>query len=102
MLIRDGDHLSLSNRCENNPQFSLGHSESITPFVSFVPNSVTDYLLFDLLCFSSEKILLGIQDLLDNPNANDPANGDAYELFIKSKPAYNNKVKQIAAQYTPS
>lgn len=46
-----------------------------------------------------EQILLGIQDLLDTPNANDPANGEAYDLFMKSKPAYNNRVKQIAQQY---
>lgn len=46
------------------------------------------------------QILLGIQDLLDNPNAKDPANGEAYDLFIKSRTAYNNRVKQIASQYS--
>eukprot|EP00177_Eucheuma_denticulatum_P002508 GFKZ01004504.1.p1 GENE.GFKZ01004504.1~~GFKZ01004504.1.p1 ORF type:complete len:158 (-),score=12.26 GFKZ01004504.1:537-1010(-) len=48
-----------------------------------------------------KQILLGIQDLLDTPNPEDPANGEAYDLFMKSKPAYNNRVKQIAIQYTP-
>lgn len=28
------------------------------------------------------KILLGIQDLLNNPNANDPAQSDAYHTFM--------------------
>jgi ubiquitin-conjugating enzyme E2 I len=27
------------------------------------------------------QILLGIQDLLDNPNVNDPAQSDAYTMF---------------------
>jgi len=48
------------------------------------------------------KILLGIRDLLDTPNASDPANGEAYDLFMKSKSAYNSRVKQLAIQYTPS
>lgn len=48
-----------------------------------------------------KQILLGIRDLLDGPNANDPANGEAYDLYMKSRSAYNNKVKQIAAQFAP-
>ncbi len=44
-----------------------------------------------------KQILLGIQDLLDTPNAADPANGEAYELFTKSKAAYDVKIRQIAA-----
>jgi hypothetical protein len=28
-----------------------------------------------------KKILLGIQDLLDDPNVNDPAQSDAYSMF---------------------
>jgi ubiquitin-conjugating enzyme E2 I len=49
-----------------------------------------------------KQILMGIQDLLDTPNALDPANGEAYDLFMKSKTAYNNRIKQIAAQNAPS
>lgn len=48
-----------------------------------------------------KQILLGIQDLLDNPNASDPANGEAYDLFMKSKNQYNNRIKQIASQFAP-
>lgn len=53
----------------------------------------------DLFEFRSIQILLGIQDLLDTPNAQDPANAEAHDLFMKSKPAYQNRVKQIAAEY---
>jgi ubiquitin-conjugating enzyme E2 I len=49
-----------------------------------------------------KQILMGIQDLLDTPNALDPANGEAYDLFMKSKTAYNNRIKQIAAQNAPA
>jgi hypothetical protein len=34
---------------------------------------------------SARQILLGIQDLLDDPNVNDPAQSDAYTMF-KSVP----------------
>eukprot|EP00172_Hildenbrandia_rubra_P002667 Plantae.Rhodophyta-Hildenbrandia_rubra.ctg3698.p1 GENE.Plantae.Rhodophyta-Hildenbrandia_rubra.ctg3698~~Plantae.Rhodophyta-Hildenbrandia_rubra.ctg3698.p1 ORF type:complete len:158 (+),score=20.88 Plantae.Rhodophyta-Hildenbrandia_rubra.ctg3698:295-768(+) len=48
-----------------------------------------------------KQILLGIQDLLDTPNPSDPANGDAYDLYMKSRNAYIAKIKQIAAAATP-
>ncbi|PXF48528.1 SUMO-conjugating enzyme ubc9 [Gracilariopsis chorda] len=48
-----------------------------------------------------KQILLGIQDLLDNPNTKDPANGEAYDLFMKSRVSYNNRVKQVAAENAP-
>ncbi len=40
--------------------------------------------------------------MLNNPNASDPANGEAYDLFMKSRQSYNNRVKQVAAHYTPA
>lgn len=48
-----------------------------------------------------KQILLGVQDLLDTPNPDDPANGEAHELFMQSKDAYTNRVKQVAAQNIP-
>ncbi|KAG5634415.1 SUMO conjugating enzyme Hus5 [Sphagnurus paluster] len=35
-----------------------------------------------------KQILLGIQDLLDDPNVNDPAQSDAYTMFKNDKVAY--------------
>lgn len=49
-----------------------------------------------------KQILLGIQDLLDTPNAMDPANGEAYDLFMKSRAQYNNRIRQIALANTPT
>lgn len=34
-----------------------------------------------LRLFNSHQILLGIQDLLDDPNVNDPAQSEAYTMF---------------------
>jgi len=39
--------------------------------------------------------LLGIQDLLDDPNPESPAQAEAYNLFKKDKSAYEKKIKQI-------
>lgn len=35
-----------------------------------------------------KQILLGVQDLLDSPNAEDPAQQEAFELFRKDKAQY--------------
>lgn len=48
-----------------------------------------------------KQILLGVQDLLDTPNVLDPANGEAYDIFMKSKVSYQNRVKQVAASNPP-
>ena len=47
------------------------------------------------------QILLGIQDLLDNPNNNDPAQGDS-SYVLKNNPAeYKRKIRAQAQKYTP-
>ena len=45
-----------------------------------------------------KQVLIGIQDLLDNPNPNSPAQADAYHLFISDKKEYAQRVKEVAAK----
>lgn len=42
-----------------------------------------------------KQILLGIQDLLNDPNPDSPAQADAYNLFKRDRQAYEKKVKAI-------
>ncbi|KAL1661138.1 ubiquitin-conjugating enzyme 9 [Schizophyllum commune] len=48
-----------------------------------------------------KQILLGIQDLLDDPNVNDPAQSDAYTMFKNDKIAYDKRIKQQARENVP-
>ncbi|OTA99886.1 hypothetical protein M426DRAFT_76123 [Hypoxylon sp. CI-4A] len=41
-----------------------------------------------------KAIALGIQDLLDNPNPDSPAQADAYNLFKRDKVEYEKRVKR--------
>ncbi|KAL7677723.1 hypothetical protein ACOME3_003960 [Neoechinorhynchus agilis] len=43
-----------------------------------------------------KEILLGIQDLLDNPNIKDPAQADAYATYINNRPLYDKKIREQA------
>ncbi|KAK4053485.1 Dcp1p-Dcp2p decapping enzyme complex alpha subunit [Microbotryomycetes sp. JL201] len=45
-----------------------------------------------------KQIVLSIQDLLTSPNANDPAQLDAYQLYKKDIKAYEKRVKQQARE----
>ncbi|VDN98008.1 unnamed protein product [Rodentolepis nana] len=45
------------------------------------------------------QILLGIQDLLDHPNPKDPAQADAYTLFIQNRKEYDAKIKKQAEAF---
>ena len=38
--------------------------------------------LIDILIYSFDQILLGIQELLDNPNPRDPAQAEAYTIYM--------------------
>src|SRR6266480_2044972 len=42
-----------------------------------------------------KQILLGVQDLLDDPNPDSPAQADAYNLFKKDRAQYEVKIKRI-------
>jgi len=48
-----------------------------------------------------KQILLGIQDLLDNPNPNSPAQAEAYTLYVTNKSEYLRRVKNQALKYPP-
>lgn len=43
-----------------------------------------------------KQILQGIQDLLNEPNPNSPAQGEAYMLFKNNRAAYDKKIREIA------
>ena len=38
-------------------------------------------------------MLLGIQTLLDEPSAKDPAQSEAYEYYVNKRPEYDRRVK---------
>lgn len=42
-----------------------------------------------------KSILIGIQDLLNDPNPESPAQADAYNLFKRDKPAYEKKIRTV-------
>ncbi|OON19004.1 ubiquitin--protein ligase [Opisthorchis viverrini] len=46
-----------------------------------------------------KQILLGIQDLLDSPNPKDPAQADAYTLFIQNRKEYDARIKKQAEAF---
>ena len=43
-----------------------------------------------------KQMLLGIQDLLNTPNPNSPAQSEAYQLFVTDKAGYAVKVRAEA------
>lgn len=45
-----------------------------------------------------KQILLGVQDLLNDPNPGDPAQADAFHLFKQDRTAYERRVRQIARE----
>ena len=48
-----------------------------------------------------KQIVLGIQDLLNDPNASDPAQSDAYTMFKNDRAAYEKRVRIQARENIP-
>ena len=48
-----------------------------------------------------KQILQGIQDLLDEPNPDSPAQSEAYSLFVQNRAGYKRRVQQEARKYAP-
>jgi len=51
---------------------------------------------------SVKQVLLGIQDLLDDPNPNSPAQSEAYGLYTSDKQEYRRRVRAEAKKNTPT
>jgi ubiquitin-protein ligase len=45
-----------------------------------------------------KQIALGVQDLLDNPNPESPAQAEAYNLFKKDRTEYEKRVRREVRQ----
>lgn len=48
-----------------------------------------------------KQILTGIQDLLNEPNPDSPAQSDAYHLLMNNKTEYSRRVRAEAVKNTP-
>eukprot|EP01095_Lingulamoeba_sp_RSL-Kostka_P012516 TRINITY_DN4984_c0_g1_i1.p1 TRINITY_DN4984_c0_g1~~TRINITY_DN4984_c0_g1_i1.p1 ORF type:complete len:176 (+),score=60.55 TRINITY_DN4984_c0_g1_i1:50-529(+) len=46
-----------------------------------------------------KQILLGVQDLLDTPNPDSPAQREAYQSFVTNKSFYSEKILEQARKY---
>lgn len=46
-----------------------------------------------------KQLLIGIQDLLNNPNPEDPAQAEAYQIFCQNRTEYEKRVRREAAKY---
>jgi ubiquitin-conjugating enzyme E2 I len=46
-----------------------------------------------------KQILMGVQDLLDNPNNDDAAQHAAFQVYSRSKAEYSKKVKAQAKKF---
>jgi ubiquitin-conjugating enzyme E2 I len=49
-----------------------------------------------------KQVLIGIQDLLDDPNPESPAQSEAYQLYLNNKAEYKRRVKAEATKNMPS
>ena len=45
------------------------------------------------------QMLVGIQDLLDSPNPESPAQSEAYQLFTTDRSAYSKRIREEAKKY---
>uniref|UniRef100_A0A3Q2Q4R7 SUMO-conjugating enzyme UBC9 n=1 Tax=Fundulus heteroclitus TaxID=8078 RepID=A0A3Q2Q4R7_FUNHE len=49
-----------------------------------------------------KQILLGIQELLNEPNIQDPAQAEAYTIYCQNRVEYEKRVRAQAKKYSPS
>jgi ubiquitin-conjugating enzyme E2 I len=49
-----------------------------------------------------KQVLLGIQELLGDPNPDSPAHDGAYRLYLKDVAAYERRIRDQARQFTPA
>ncbi|CAB1337886.1 unnamed protein product [Coregonus sp. 'balchen'] len=58
--------------------------------------------LFHPNVYPSGTILLGIQELLNEPNIQDPAQAEAYTIYCQNRVEYEKRVRAQAKKFSPS
>ena len=48
-----------------------------------------------------KQLLVGVQDLLDEPNPESPAQSEAYQLYMNNREQYRRRVRQEARANAP-
>jgi ubiquitin-conjugating enzyme E2 I len=48
---------------------------------------------------SIKQLLVGIQELLVSPNPEDPAQAEAYQIYVQNRPEYERRVRKQAQQF---
>ena len=48
-----------------------------------------------------KQVLVAIQELLNDPNPNSPAQRESYELFVSNRSKYNEKIREQARKNIP-
>ncbi|KAI1712346.1 ubiquitin-conjugating enzyme domain-containing protein [Ditylenchus destructor] len=49
---------------------------------------------------SIKQLLVGIQELLVTPNIEDPAQADAYQIYVQNRAEYEKRVRKQAVQFS--
>lgn len=49
---------------------------------------------------SIKQLLVGIQELLVTPNPEDPAQAEAYQIYVQNRPEYERRVRKQAQQFS--
>lgn len=48
---------------------------------------------------SIKQLLVGIQELLVSPNPEDPAQAEAYQIYVQNRPEYERRVRKQAQTF---
>uniref|UniRef100_W5MZ98 UBC core domain-containing protein n=1 Tax=Lepisosteus oculatus TaxID=7918 RepID=W5MZ98_LEPOC len=54
------------------------------------------------LSFPAFQILLGVQELLNEPNIQDPAQAEAYTIYCQNRMEYEKRVRAQAKKFAPT
>ena len=74
---------------ENKDWFWLAHSVWVT----------NSHITFRRPSISVKQLLVGIQELLVSPNPEDPAQAEAYQIFVQNRQEYERRVRKQAQQF---
>ncbi|CAF0958914.1 unnamed protein product [Didymodactylos carnosus] len=97
MLFKD-DYPSTPPKCKFEPPlFHPNVYPSGTVCLSLLDEEKGN--CFGLPAITIKQILLGIQELLNEPNCKDPAQAEAYAIYMQDKVEYEKRVREQAAKF---
>ncbi|KAJ6653896.1 hypothetical protein lerEdw1_007654 [Lerista edwardsae] len=94
--------IALSRLAQERKAWRKDHPFGFVAVPTKNPDGTMNLMNWECAIPGKKGILLGIQELLNEPNIQDPAQAEAYTIYCQNRVEYEKRVRAQAKKFAPS